>query len=78
MIGIIAYDSYHRHINHHKPGIPAVMFISVTLIVKDYFEISGGFICAIVSFFLLILFANHVKFVVRNLTTIEYPNQLEV
>jgi len=56
MIACMAYDGYHIY-RHHR---------------YDYFEISAAALCAIVALLLLILFANHVKFVYLNLTTIEH------
>jgi len=58
VIACMAYDGYHIYEQGHPK--------------YDYFEIAAGILCAIVAFLLLILFANHVKFIVNNLTTIEH------
>lgn len=56
-----------------------MVYYSVELYTKDhhhkkldYFVLVAAFLCVIVAFFVLILFSNHVKFVFRNLTTIEH------
>jgi len=58
MIGCMAYDNYYLYTARNH-----------TL---DYFEVVAGGLCAIILFFLTVLFGNHVKFVIYNLTTIEY------
>jgi len=58
MIACMIYDNYDSYENHSKK--------------INYFEVVAGFLCVVAAFFLAILFSNHVKFVFRNLTTIEH------
>lgn len=61
MIACVAYHEYRHFVDHDDD--PHYL---------DYYEISAAGICAIIVLLLIILFVNHVKFVLRNLTTIEH------
>jgi palmitoyltransferase len=57
VIACMIYDNYLRQ----KDGKPF-----------DYFELVAGLLCTLVLFLLTILYANHIKFVLYNMSTIEY------